>query len=263
MPDRLVAIAMVKDEADIIEHTLRHMAGQVDEIIVADNGSTDGTLDLLYALAGELPLSVLEDREPGYWQSSKMSTLAEMAYEHHGAIYVLPFDADEWWWHTSGAPLKDVLVAADGHVVSASLFNHYSTSMDDPSEPNPFRRMAYRMTIPQPLPKVLVRWAPGCIIEAGNHGCVHVGGWQSSLAGVRIRHAPYRSPEQFTRKAINGGRAYEAAPDIPREIGLHWKEMYEWYLRGGEDALREIYEVHFTYPVPTAGGLVFDPLPEA
>ena len=48
-----LAMAMkVKDEADIIEVTLRYHAAQgVDVFIVTDNGSTDGTLGDPPALA--------------------------------------------------------------------------------------------------------------------------------------------------------------------------------------------------------------------
>src|SRR5678815_6052118 len=37
------AVSMVKDEADIIGYTVGNMLQQVDHVVVADNGSTDGT----------------------------------------------------------------------------------------------------------------------------------------------------------------------------------------------------------------------------
>ena len=40
---------MVKDEADIVAATRRADAGQVDHVLVADNGSTDGTAAILDA----------------------------------------------------------------------------------------------------------------------------------------------------------------------------------------------------------------------
>ena len=50
------AVTMVRDEADIIETTVRHMLTQVDVVIVADNRSVDGTREILDSLPGALPL---------------------------------------------------------------------------------------------------------------------------------------------------------------------------------------------------------------
>ena len=57
------AILMVKDEADVIEACLRHLAGQVDQIICADNMSSDGTRERLAALIMEQADRVLELRD--------------------------------------------------------------------------------------------------------------------------------------------------------------------------------------------------------
>ena len=71
----VVAVTMVKNEADVIETTIRHIAAHVDHVIVADNGSTDGTRELL----DELPCEVIDDPDPAYYQSRKMSALADYA----------------------------------------------------------------------------------------------------------------------------------------------------------------------------------------
>src|SRR5262245_51477569 len=94
---------MVKDEADIIGFTVARMFGQVDEIIIADNGSTDGTRELLE----QLPVQLVDDPDPAYYQSRKMTDLAARAAAA-GAEWVIPFDADEVWYSPFGR-ISDVL----------------------------------------------------------------------------------------------------------------------------------------------------------
>ncbi len=75
----VVGVSTVKDEADVVEWTLRHMADEVDSLVVADNGSRDGTREILAWLADELPLTVVDDPEVGYYQSRRITRLADEA----------------------------------------------------------------------------------------------------------------------------------------------------------------------------------------
>ena len=89
-------ITMVKNEADIVEQTIRHLLGQgVDHILAADNGSSDGTYEILLELSKILPVHVIQDRELAYYQSEKMTWLADRVMEA-GAEWIIPFDADEF-----------------------------------------------------------------------------------------------------------------------------------------------------------------------
>src|SRR5271169_2833679 len=95
---RIVAVACVRDEIDIIEAFVRHNLAHVTRLIVLDNGSSDGTIDILNALQREgLPLDVLQDPSPGKYLSRRMTRLMrEQAIGRHGAHWVLPLDADEF-----------------------------------------------------------------------------------------------------------------------------------------------------------------------
>lgn len=248
-------VCMVRDEADVIAGTLLHMADEVDHIIVADNGSTDGTREIIAELADTLPLTVLDDPDVAYYQSQKMTYLANMA-GHQGANWIVPFDADELWL----APhrLSSALAAEPHSIVEAVLTNHYCTAVDEDDE-DPFRRMGWRTAVPAPLPKVAFRYEPGAVIHQGNHDVtLPSGGTRGD--GVQIRHFPYRSAEQFIRKARNGAEAY-AATDLPMSEGAHWRAYGEILDRLGEEGLAEVYREHFWFLSPTDSGLVFDPAP--
>lgn len=249
------AVSMVKDEADVIAGTLLHMADEVDRLIVADNGSTDGTREILAELGDSLPLVVVDDPDPAYYQSEKMTRLASMAADA-GATWVVPFDADELWLGEDR--LSVVLAATDADIVTATLFNHFPTAVD-PAGEDPFVTIQWRHRDPAPLPKVAFRWRDGAIIHQGNHGVTmpREGGTRPGLA---VRHFPYRTVDQFIHKARNGAAAY-ARTDLPADIGAHWRGYGTILERHGAEGLAEVFRTHFWHLSPADAGLVLDPAP--
>jgi hypothetical protein len=241
---------MVRDEADIVETTVRHMLTQVDVVIIADNRSVDGTRDIL----DSLPVHVLDDPEVGYYQSAKMTRLAHMARVEFDAEWVVPFDADEWWFHPAGR-IGDVLADVEEWIVTAELYDHVATGAD--SGANPVEAMQWRRQYPNPLPKVACRTAPDLVIHQGNHGA-NYDTYQPVTSGLQVRHFPYRSPEQFARKAVNGAEAY-AATDLADDIGQHWREYGRLADAHGEATLHDVFRDWFWVPEPTPE-LVHDPV---
>lgn len=241
-------VATVKDEIDVIEGVLRHMADECDELIVSDNGSTDGTRDVLSSLVGDLPLTVLDDPEVGYYQSRRMSALAERAALEHGAEWIVPFDSDELWVQPYGR-LREVLPGLPFPVALAGLFNHVRTG-DDLDDPDPFRSMVWRLEQPSKLGKVAFRWQPSAVIHQGNHGVTLPTGEVGGLPVLRIHHFPVRSPKQYITKARNGAAAYAAAPDV--EGGDHWKS----WGRMTDEQLRAAYAEYWCFDSPADVGRV-------
>lgn len=250
-------ISMVRDEADVVEGTIRHMAAEVDHLIVADNRSADGTRSILDQLASELPLTVVDDPDPAHYQGRKMSALAERAGDA-GADWVVPFDADELWYSPLGR-IADVLALAVGNLASGSLFNHWSTAVD-PAGVDPFRTMGWRDQNPSRLPKVAFRWRRGATLHEGNHGVDLPGHPHPAVVVLEIRHFPYRTPEQFARKAQQGAAAL-AATTLPTGVGAHWRLYAEAAERHGIEALHDHFRRHFWHFAPLDSGLVHDPAP--
>ncbi len=101
----------VRDEADIIEDNLRyHRAQGVDFFVVADTGSTDGTVQIIepYEAAGMVRLErigrgIHDMKEGGEGEIARIA--GEM-----GADWVIHNDADEFWWPLTGN-LKEAIAA--------------------------------------------------------------------------------------------------------------------------------------------------------
>ena len=103
---RSVAITCIKNEIDIVEAFTRHTLALVDQLVVLDNGSQDGTVDVLQALVKEgLPLEIVEDGLPGQYQPQRMTRLMhEHAVARYDADWVFPLDGDEFPRSRQGLP---------------------------------------------------------------------------------------------------------------------------------------------------------------
>lgn len=217
----IVGVSLVKDEADIIEPILRHMADEVDELIVADNLSTDGTREILARLVAELPLTVIDDNEVAHYQGRKMTALAHLAGER-GATWIVPFDADEWW--CCQGRMKEILPSLTG-VLHVPAFEHIPND-DDTPDSDPTKRIAHRLVHPKLMTKVAFEFRSGVRISEGNHAVIHPSPYAPSHP-LEIREFQYRSLEQATRKVRNGKRALEAT-NLDPMTGFHWRQMGSW-----------------------------------
>jgi glycosyltransferase involved in cell wall biosynthesis len=242
----VVGISMVKDEMDILPLTIKHMLTQVDELLILDDGSTDGTMDWLDN--NDIP-TFGEDRcREGYYQSEKMTWLAKKAVDIYSASWVVPFDADEFWTSPHGT-IKEVCEANEDTygIVTANLYDHMVTGQDPMFLENPTAYMQWRRVKPLPLFKVCCRTDKSLVIDQGNHNARYcVPARRTEEAGIVVHHYPYRSHKQFIRKVRNGAAAY-AKTDLPESIGDHWRKWGKFT----DEQLIELFYKYYYVEDPT------------
>lgn len=90
----ITVIGMVKNAADFIETYIRGNAQVADNFVHLNNMCIDCTIDILDSLSKEgYPIEIIEDNEPVYNQSVKMTKLAKYALvlniKHQGKLLFL------------------------------------------------------------------------------------------------------------------------------------------------------------------------------
>lgn len=244
MRERVWAIAMVRDEADIIEYAVRHLASQdIDGILIADNNSRDDTKEIIVETKVGCRVVVVDDDEVGFHQSRAMTSLARRAAAEHKANWIIPFDADELW-HASGKTVGSSLRALSSAttVVHSHRWNHMC-SAEDIYDANPFVRMIHRSVMPMKRGKVAFRYDPSFVLKNGQHSirARGVGVRAKNVGGFKIRHFPYRSLEHFILKSKNGLESLRVA-NSPAGLAGQWRRYGELYEAGGVDAMRIAFD---------------------
>ncbi len=284
---RLIGIAMLRNEADIVEAFVRHHVALLDQLVLVDHGSTDATPGILQELVKEgLPLEVHPDPASAFRQDERLTVLARDAFERRGADVVFPLDADEFLRVDSRTTLEVRLEPLASAGVARLPWSLQVASAQDGREPHPLRRLRWRAQLPASnmwkcvLGRRLLdvgRWW----LAPGNHWVLHEVDGQARVLDaptielLPLAHLPFRSPEQYLGKIVQGWLAHRlrAGPSARSSpINAHWRTLYDRWLAGETPDWSALQEHALTWyalqPAPDARAyardeitLIEDPLP--
>lgn len=217
MVNRIVAISMVKNEADVIESFVRHALLIADCLLVTDHDSTDGTGELLLQLQRDgLPLEVRSYAGAGHDQAEVMTGLMYRAIEEYGADIVIPLDADEFLVSLSGgsAYVRRILQGLSATGIYQCQWFRYELEAPDESQGDYLLSRPARRSLKQDFPsKAIVGRIPVQELRPslmqGNHALrlpSHEGTFivitAEELPDVHLAHFPFRSREQILSKKL-------------------------------------------------------------
>lgn len=261
---RLFGVAMVRDEADVVEAFVRHNARILDGLIVADHGSLDGTRDILSNLEAEgLPLRVVAVDEPGFFQSRRITELARQALSTERADFVFALDADEFLKVPSRRTLESALSAVPP---AMHALVHWLTYVPDDLETaagfGPGHLWWRLKTERHAMHKAVVSRAlletPSAVITDGNHLVAEPSAQtpprhaRLPTSVVAYAHCPVRSRGQLSAKIITGYLADLAAQAPGRAFAHHWGELYRQIAAGATLTAESLREIACNYTLPRA-----------
>jgi hypothetical protein len=220
---------LARNEADIVDAQVAfHLHAGVDFVVATDNGSDDGTTEVLerYERAGVLHL--LREDADGIRQAEWVTRMARLAASDFGADWVLNSDADEFWLPRGGT-LKQVLgLVPERFGVLRCPWRHF---LMRPSGAAFFaERMTLRLRVPahpgdkrtvyHAHQKVAHRATADVVLEPGNHNA-HGTGLEPlrTWFPIEVLHFSFRSPEQMESKA-RGGWVGGTAPLVEHQLEL-------------------------------------------
>ncbi len=234
----LTMTILVKNEADIIEKNIRyHAKAGIDNFVVMDNNSTDGTREILEELKKEFEITIIDEKGV-YSQAKWMTKLTHIARKKYNPTWLIPNDADEFWY--SEKSLKET-IKSKKRVLTVDRFNFLLQENKKwyESEVRVENPIFYRkntqlsaekisIVLTKISPKVIINPKGLIWIRGGNHKALNIFDFRDyfrhydkikRFEKVKVFHFPIRSFEQFKKNIENRKKLLENGA----KMGPHYK----------------------------------------
>lgn len=245
-PIRLSMNLLVKNEVDIIADNIKaHSKLGVDCFVVMDNGSDDGTREVLDELKDQYELLIIDRPVTDYQQSNWKTEMAFVSRDKLKADWSIANDADEFWIPKQG-DLKSEL-SRWGSVIK---YPRYNMQLDSRfyNEEFKYYQSSYRVQFPidskgtdlinnEALSimlnringKVMVNNHGAVRIKGGNHRAWHLWSGLNNSVGVNVEvlHYPIRSKSHFIDHIENRSKLLKSGVTKMGDHYRRWVRLYE------------------------------------
>ena len=121
---KLIMTLLARDEEDIIGKNIRfHLNHGVDFIIATDNGSVDGTRNILKEYENKGMLHLIDEKNQDLSQAEWVNRMGRLAYEKYNADIIFHCDADEFWFPQSGNLKNEIMEKQNADVLIVNVVN--------------------------------------------------------------------------------------------------------------------------------------------
>jgi hypothetical protein len=230
---KAVAVCMVKNESDVIESYIRHNSKYVDSFVIIDNGSKDGTNEILKSLATEgFDITNYDESQSAYDQELLMNKYIDIIISDYNPEFIFPLDSDEFIeTKMSGRVFIDSL--PDDKFSLLKWRTYIPTPSDNGAELFIPKRISHsRKACLEKFEKVII---PTKLFQmkrgrltAGNHSIYNVDENDFyRLTTSNVAHFPIRCEQQVVSKVTVGYINIMSSTNWSGEGGYHWKNILD------------------------------------
>lgn len=231
----------VRNESDLIGRVLRyHLEVQgFDLIIVNDDGSYDGTAELLdtYQRNDKRIIFLKTPQKKGFTQGMFSTVATNLLFQDYKCDFVLPIDADEFWFSEDKQSVREALrpFPLKPSVLVTHAYDFVPTQKDDPNIHDFCSRLKYCKIHNNPKSIFCRAGDSVSLIDIGNHTITYKPENKMLKLDVPISllcryHYRYRDRLSFQNKILNQVEGFTLASKgkwlhDPEGIGGHhiWK----------------------------------------
>lgn len=219
---KIYAISLIKNHSDVVACNLIAAAKWADKIFVFDNGSTDGTWDIVKGLASEKIIPYKYSTVP-FRDSLRLEVFETFRHElDEGDWICFKLDVDEFYWEDP----RDFLAKQDDSVgLVKGLGIEFQYTQDNlKNDDEVFSTEKFEYCVIQNFEERFIRYRKR--LKWNNHDSLPIHPGVTSKQMIRFAHYQYRSKAQIIKRlkdqknAINSGFSAYWEKDLDAE----WKD---------------------------------------